>query len=173
LGSPERAKTGDKIMTWTTFYTNKNQGIEASVLIDEHGPQRISVSPADADVSKIEKAMQRSFLGAGYGLDQTTWSQASEEDCVTCSVVRLPERPTRIRNTAKASYVKGANGEYYVQIADPNSRWGFYLASAFGDDSQSWDGGFGCGTSTWEVVPVSKVPRKIRRDMDWLFESQD
>lgn len=75
-----------------------------------------------------------------------------------------------IRNTKEKAYVKGDNGEYYVQVKDENSRWGFYLAQAFGDDSQSWDGGFDSGASTWEIVPVSKVPRKVRREMDWLFQ---
>ncbi len=75
-----------------------------------------------------------------------------------------------IRNSKFKSYVKGDNGEYYVQIVNPDSRWGFYLAQAFGEDSQSWDGGFGCGTSRWDLVPVSKVPRKVRQEMDWMFE---
>jgi len=75
-----------------------------------------------------------------------------------------------IRNTNEKSYVKGDNGQYYVQVKDSSSRWGFYLAQAEGEDSQSWDGGFGSGASEWEVVPVSKVPRSVRREMDWLFQ---
>jgi hypothetical protein len=70
------------------------------------------------------------------------------------------------------AYVRGNNGKYYVQSPSGN-QWGFILSQAEGDWSQSWDGGFGSGATEWVIVPLGKVPRKVRKEMDWLLEVQE
>jgi hypothetical protein len=55
--------------------------------------------------------------------------------------------------------VLGDNGTYYWQIQKPGSRWGFELLSV--DCEQAWNGGFGCGASTWTIVPREEWPNKI------------
>lgn len=72
------------------------------------------------------------------------------------------------------TYVKlaGERGfsAYAVQLPADN-RWGFELAQAEGEWSQSWPGGFGLATE-WTAVPKSKVPARVREEMDWLLETE-
>ena len=67
-------------------------------------------------------------------------------------------------------YVKTNDGldGLFVQIPDPSSQWGFYLAS----DDQTWDGGFGIAES-WEPVKTEEVPEQIREKLDFLLEDQE
>lgn len=62
-------------------------------------------------------------------------------------------------------YVSDGNGNYLVQ-AEEDNRWGFSLFS----DDQSWPGGFGSGWRTWHIVPKAKVPKRIRKTLDFLFD---
>jgi hypothetical protein len=70
-------------------------------------------------------------------------------------------------STPKAAYVVTAQGEILVQVADPDSRWGFYLA----DDDQSWDGGIGAA-SEWEIVPDDdpRITPEIREQLGWILD---
>jgi hypothetical protein len=54
-------------------------------------------------------------------------------------------------------FVRTDSGDYFVQVPDPDSRWGFYLA----DDDQTWDGGFGIASS-WEAVKEEDLPADVR-----------
>jgi hypothetical protein len=65
-------------------------------------------------------------------------------------------------NEVKAGYVLTEDGSILLQIPDPDSRWGFYLA----DDDQSWDGGFGVA-SEWELLDDSD-PRITDADRERL-----
>jgi hypothetical protein len=60
-----------------------------------------------------------------------------------------------------------------VQVPDPDSRWGFYLA----DEDGSWNGGFGAtvsgpqtGGGEWELVPEAKVPARVRERLGWILD---
>lgn len=64
-----------------------------------------------------------------------------------------------------AGYVTDGSGRYLVQVPDPTSRWGFFLADA----DQSWDGGFGSGFRSWHLVPEDQVPPKVRRALGWIL----
>lgn len=85
-----------------------------------------------------------------------------------------PSTRPRAHSTRKvrATYVKlkGTRGfnAYAVQLPADN-QWGFELAQAEGDWLQSWPGGFGLATE-WTAVPKTKVPVKVRSEMDWLFK---
>lgn len=63
------------------------------------------------------------------------------------------------------SYVTDGKGNYLVQVED-DTQFGFSLLS----DDQSWPGGFGSGWTTWQCVTKTAVPRRIRKQLDWLFE---
>jgi len=79
---------------------------------------------------------------------------------------------TQREGAPRASYVKIKGlrdfAAYAVQLPSDN-RWGFELARAEGEWSQSWPGGFGLATE-WTTVPTTKVPAKVRAEMDWLFD---
>jgi hypothetical protein len=89
---------------------------------------------------------------------------------VTVETVRSPA--TKKESAVQASYVKlkGLRGfdAYAVQLPSDN-QWGFELAKAEGEWSQSWPGGFGLATG-WTAVPMAKVPAKVRAEMDWLLD---
>ena len=72
-----------------------------------------------------------------------------------------------------ATYVriKGQRGfaAYAVQLPDDN-QWGFSLAKAEGEWSQSWPGGFGLATE-WTAVAREDVPARVRAEMDWLLRT--
>lgn len=80
---------------------------------------------------------------------------------------------TKKKSAVPATYVKlkGVRGRdaYAVQLP-ANNQWGFELAQAEGVWSQSWPGGFGLATE-WTAVPKTKVPAKVRAEMDWLFDA--
>ena len=64
------------------------------------------------------------------------------------------------------TYVTDGEGHYLVQVED-NSQFGFSLLS----EDQSWPGGFGSGWQSWHIVIKSKVPRRVRRQLDLLFNN--
>ena len=59
---------------------------------------------------------------------------------------------------------------YLVQVPDPSSRWGFYLA----DEDSSWDGGFGAPTAShgeWDLVEdESTVPARVKARLGWILD---
>jgi hypothetical protein len=57
---------------------------------------------------------------------------------------------------------------YLVQVDNPSSQWGFYLA----DDDQTWDGGFGIAKE-WHPVKASEVPAHIRKRIGPLYSFGD
>ena len=61
---------------------------------------------------------------------------------------------------ASAGYVRTDEGNFLLEIPDPDSRWGFYLCS----DDQSWDGGFDAvpNGQGWDAVPDDEVPEDVR-----------
>ena len=69
--------------------------------------------------------------------------------------------------------IKGQRGfdAYAVQLPD-NNQWGFSLARAEGEWSQTWPGGFGLADG-WTAIPLAKVPTRVRAEMDWLFDDDD
>jgi hypothetical protein len=66
-----------------------------------------------------------------------------------------------------ASYVLTADGTVLVQVPNPNSRWGFYLA----DDDQSWDGGLGVA-SEWERIEDDdpRITEEDRERLEMILE---
>ena len=64
-----------------------------------------------------------------------------------------------------SSYVTDGKGNYLVQVED-DTQFGFSLLS----DDQIWPGGFGSGLTSWQCVAKTEVPRRIRKQLDWLFE---
>ena len=66
--------------------------------------------------------------------------------------------------TLKVYYV--TNGKDYLVQVEDSSQFGFSLLS----DDQSWPGGFGSGWHSWHIVPKSKVPTHIRKQLDFLFD---
>lgn len=88
------------------------------------------------------------------------------------SEARAAEREVGLADNVQASYVKlkGLRGfdAYAVQLPSHN-RWGFELAMAKGEWSQSWPGGLGLATE-WTAVPKAEVPKKVRAEMDWLLD---
>ena len=78
-------------------------------------------------------------------------------------------------SAVRSGYVRADDGTYLVQVVDPSSRWGFYLASADSSDDESpstWDGGFGAlgNGAEWEVVPTEQVPADVQDRLGWLLE---
>lgn len=69
--------------------------------------------------------------------------------------------------TIKADYVVTEKGEILVQIPNPESRWGFYLA----DEDQSWDGGFGIA-SEWHLIADDdpRITEEIREQLGWILD---
>ena len=63
-------------------------------------------------------------------------------------------------------YVLTDCGEYYVQLPDPDSRFGFCLAT----DGQTWDGGLGLPPFT--AVSLDSVPEEVREELDWLLDEE-
>lgn len=61
-------------------------------------------------------------------------------------------------------YVRTNTGEILVQIPDPESHWGFYLA----DEEQTWDGGFGIASS-WKPIDAKKVSKKDKERLGWIL----
>lgn len=78
--------------------------------------------------------------------------------------------PATETTTVHRGYVRTPDGDYLVQIPDPESQWGFYLAEAAGEVSQSWDGGHG-RAKEWEAVDLADVPASVRAEMDWLLDA--
>jgi len=68
-----------------------------------------------------------------------------------------------MKDLTNLHYVK--NGKQYLVQADADNQWGFVLM----DEEQSWPGGFGSGFSSWHIVPITKVPKKVRSQLDFLF----
>ena len=64
---------------------------------------------------------------------------------------------------------QGAQRGTYAMQLPSKSQWGFLLAKAEGEDSQTWEGGHGLATE-WEKVERLSVPREVREEMDWLLE---
>lgn len=62
-------------------------------------------------------------------------------------------------------YVRTNKGEILVQIPDPQSRWGFYLA----DEEQTWDGGFGILASAFFSISEKKVSKKDKERLGWIL----
>lgn len=62
-------------------------------------------------------------------------------------------------------YVRTNTGKVLVQIPDPESHWGFYLA----DEEQSWDGGLGITASAWEVISESEVSEEDKERLGWIL----
>jgi hypothetical protein len=65
----------------------------------------------------------------------------------------------------KPVYVRTEDGRYLVQVPDPDSQFGFYLA----DEDQTWGGGFGIARRWW-VVPENRVPKRVKERLGWLLE---
>ncbi len=76
-------------MNWQTIY-NEN-GIEASVLIEDGKPVRLSVSPADYEGNEVEHAFEKVF--PQHKLDTLRWDSPSGEDCVVCPIEEKGEYP--------------------------------------------------------------------------------
>jgi hypothetical protein len=59
-----------------------------------------------------------------------------------------------------------AGTEVLVQIIDPESRWGFYLADA----DQTWDGGL--GWSEWEALADDdpRITESDRERLSWRLQ---
>ena len=64
-----------------------------------------------------------------------------------------------------ADYV--TDGEDYLVQVEDSSQFGFSLLS----DDQSWPGGFGSGWRAWRIIPKSRVPKRIRRRLDFLLNA--
>ena len=75
---------------------------------------------------------------------------------------------SKTRTYVKITGQRGA-AAYAVQLPADN-QWGFELAQAEGEWSQSWPGGFGLATK-WVAIPASKVPARVRESMDWLLDA--
>lgn len=65
-----------------------------------------------------------------------------------------------------AMYVRADNGQVFVQVFDPASRFGFCLAS----DDQTWDGGVGAlpNGMGWTVISESDVSAEDRQRLAWI-----
>ena len=66
--------------------------------------------------------------------------------------------------SAALTYVRTSGGKVLVQVPDPDSRWGFYLA----DEDSSWDGGHGIATE-WEAVPEAQVSSVDKERLGWIL----
>jgi hypothetical protein len=100
-----------------------------------------------------------SVMGKGRLLASSDSAHGVHE-AVTASLVKV-----------SATYVKitGMRGfsAYAVQLPADN-QWGFELAQADGEWSQSWPGGFGLATE-WTAVSCDKVPPRVRKEMGHLL----
>ena len=69
--------------------------------------------------------------------------------------------------TIPTGYVVTTDGTILVQVADPTSRWGFYLA----DDDQTWDGGLGAAAE-WELIADDdpRITDDDRERLAWILE---
>lgn len=69
--------------------------------------------------------------------------------------------------TIPAGYVLTDDGLILVQVPDPDSRWGFYLA----DDDQSWDGGFGIA-GKWELLSADdpRISADDHERLDFMLD---
>ncbi|MGE4195973.1 MAG: hypothetical protein AB7G11_02470 [Phycisphaerales bacterium] len=69
--------------------------------------------------------------------------------------------------TIPCGYILTESGDIYVQVPNPESRWGFYLA----DDDQSWDGGIGLASS-WELLDEDdpRITDDDRERLEWILE---
>ena len=69
---------------------------------------------------------------------------------VLYATVRVAYRSVEspMREESIGCYVETDTGEILVQLPADN-QWGFLLA----DDDQTWDGGFGCGATSWKPLP--------------------
>ena len=65
----------------------------------------------------------------------------------------------------KAGFVTDGAGNWFVQVPDTN-QWGFSLS----DGEVTFAGGFGSGINQWTLIPVEKVPLKVREEMGWILE---
>lgn len=62
-------------------------------------------------------------------------------------------------------YVRTNTGEVLVQVPDPESYWGFYLA----DEEQSWDGGLGILASAFEAISESEASEEDKERLGWIL----
>lgn len=62
-------------------------------------------------------------------------------------------------------YVITSDGEYLVQRQADNM-WGFELCS----EDQSWPGGHGLPSSSWETVDEGDVPPEVKDRLDYLCD---
>lgn len=106
----------------------------------------------------LERALEETGAGTATNNGPRRGGRKSEE-------AKMATGPAR-------GYVRLDNGKWAVQIPDPESRWGFYLAtSATGDDSDTFDGGFGLADNQeWTLVPESKVPKGVKDRLGWLLD---
>jgi hypothetical protein len=65
----------------------------------------------------------------------------------------------------RPTFVRTESGSLLVQVSDPKSRWGFYLA----DEDDSWDGGFGIAQQ-WVGIPDRDVSAEEWRRLGYLLE---
>lgn len=70
-------------------------------------------------------------------------------------------------NATAIGYVITDRGAVLVQVPDPSSRWGYFLA----DDDRTWDGGFGVA-SKWELVPDDdpRIRDEDRERLGWMVD---
>jgi hypothetical protein len=95
--------------------------------------------------------------------------QAQSQPSASPTRAALNTRASEDEMTKKAEYVK-VGDEYFVQVLDQDSRWGFYLC----DEDASWDGGFGIADNQqFEIVPENKVPLSVRERLGWIMEEHN
>lgn len=83
----------------------------------------------------------------------------------------INENKNKSMKSVELCYVKLDNGEFMVQIPDPDSKWGFYLiTSDDGFDTSSFDGGFGCGSLSWVPVWFNEVPEEVKNRLQWIID---
>lgn len=68
------------------------------------------------------------------------------------------------------NFVLTNRNEILVQIEDEKSEFGFYLA----DEEMSYDGGFGSGATTWQVIEKDdpRITDELHERLDWLLEDE-
>jgi hypothetical protein len=87
---------------------------------------------------------------------ESTWKIVSREE---------EEEDEEEEDEIFKGYVKAENGRIFVQIPDPQSRWGFYIA----DEEQSWDGGLGIA-GQFEDLDPSEVSAADKERLGWILE---